>query len=462
MRPMPELEVTKVATDDLVEYENNANAHTSEQVDQIASSIREFGFNSPVLAWHDDKGRPVVVAGNGRLMAARKLGIRELPVVFVDHMSDEQRRAFGLVENQLTRLSEFDWEMLEQELLGISSIDMAEYGFDVPIDFDGDGHGGELEPITADEDELPDISPTRAKEGQIWALGDHRLVCGDSTDPSVIEALMRDEVADLVLTDPPYNVDVGDCERPYSSNNGVHIMNDKMGEAEFVEFLTKALRNAEVAMRDGAAYYIFYTGLHHMEFEQSVRNVSRFKIHEQLVWVKSHFVLGRNSDYQWMHECCLYGWKDGAPHYFVDSRSEATVFEDEDVKLSTMKKDDLIELCERLLGLDKASTVLRAEKPNAAELHPTVKPQRLLTYLIRNSSRKGETVLDLFCGSGSTIIACEQMGRKCMAVELDPHYADVAIERYERFTGKKAEVVGVLNRGEGPQTENKPSQGMEE
>ena len=444
MRPMPELEVVRVRTDDLVEYENNANTHTFEQIDQIASSIQEFGFNSPILAWHDENEQPVVVAGHGRLMAARKLGLSDLPVVFVDHMSDEQRRAFGLVENQLTRLSEFDWDMLERELLGIGSIDMTEYGFDVPIDFDGDAHESELEPITADEDELPDISPTRARQGQIWALGDHRLVCGDSTDQRTVESVMDGRMADLLLTDPPYNVNVGDCERPYSSNNGVHIMNDRMGETEFVGFLSSALGNAERLMRDGAAYYVFYAGLHHIEFESAIRMVERFKIHEQLVWVKSHFVLGRNSDYQWMHECCLYGWKDGAPHYFVDSRSEATVFEDEDVKLSTMKKDELIELCERLLGLDKAGTVLRAEKPNSAELHPTVKPQRLLTYLIRNSSKKGDTVLDLFCGSGSTIIACEQMGRKCMAVELDPHYADVTIERWERFTGRRAELVGEI------------------
>ena len=440
MKPQAHLQIEYVPTEQLVEYPMNAKLHPAMQVDQIASSIEEFNFNNPILAWHNDEGEPEIVAGHGRLMAARKLGLEELPVVFLDHMTEEQRRAYILVDNQLTMNSGFDEEILAAELSKIADIDMSQFDFEISEE----DEDGELEPIDVDEDELPEISPTRAKAGQIWALGDHRLVCGDSTEPRVVEALMCEEKADLLLTDPPYNVDVGYCERHHSGNNGIHIMNDNMEQGEFVEFLTKAMENAESHMREGAAFYVFYAGLHHAEFAGAVENVENLGIHEQLVWVKSHFAMGRNSDYQWMHECCLYGWKKGANRYFCDSRKEATVIEDEDVKLSTMKKDDLIELCERLLGLDKASTVLRAEKPNAAELHPTVKPQRLLTYLIRNSSQKGETVLDLFCGSGSTIISCEQMGRKCMAVELDPHYADVTIERWERFTGKSAELIGMV------------------
>lgn len=161
-------------------------------------------------------------------------------------------------------------------------------------------------------------------------------------------------------------------------------------------------------------------------------------MHEQLVWVKSHFVLGRNSDYQWMHEPCLYGWKAGAEHYFTDSRAEGTVIEDSKTKLSTLNKGELIALCERLMGMDKASTVIRADKPASADLHPTVKPQELLARLILNSSRPGENVLDLFGGSGSTMIASEQTGRNCYMVELDPHYCDVIIQRWEQFTGGKA------------------------
>jgi DNA modification methylase len=211
-----------------------------------------------------------------------------------------------------------------------------------------------------------------------------------------------------------------------------------MPESEFIPFLTAALWNAERSMRGGAAYYIWYAGLHHIEFESAVRAVEDFKLHEQLIWVKSHFVLGRNSDYQWMHECCLYGWKEGAAHYFTDSRAESTVIEDEAVKLSTMKKGDLIALCEKLLGQNQAGSVLRADKPNAADMHPTVKPQALLVPLIRNSSKRGWNVLDLFGGSGSTLIACEQTGRRCYMMELDPHYVDVIVARWEKLTGEKA------------------------
>lgn len=165
-------------------------------------------------------------------------------------------------------------------------------------------------------------------------------------------------------------------------------------------------------------------------------------MHEQLIWVKSHFVTGRNSDFQWMHECCLYGWKTGAAHYFTNSRAEESVIEDKEVKLSTMKKDELIELCEKLMGRDESTTILRAEKPNAADLHPTVKPQALLTRLIKNSTHPGENVLDLFGGSGSTMIAAEQLRRRCYMMELDPHYCDVILQRWEQFTGKEAVKIG--------------------
>ena len=179
-----------------------------------------------------------------------------------------------------------------------------------------------------------------------------------------------------------------------------------------------------------------------MEFERAVRNIREFKLHEQLIWVKSQFVLGMSTDYQWAHENCLYGWKTGAAHYFTDSRAEATVIEDEGVKLSTLKKGELVALCEKLLGTDSAKTVLRADRPMRAELHPTVKPQALLAPLIRNSTKPGWTVLDLFGGSGSTLIACEQLGRRCLMMELDPKYADVIIQRWETMTGQKAVKVG--------------------
>ncbi len=193
-------------------------------------------------------------------------------------------------------------------------------------------------------------------------------------------------------------------------------------------------------MKPGAAFYIFYAGLHHTEFDYSLRNVPDWKVSEQLVWVKGHFVMGRNSDYQWQHEPAFYGWKQGAAHYFTDSRAESTVIEDTTAKLSTLKKGELIALCERLMKQEGASTVLRAEKPTAAEMHPTVKPQELICYLMKNSSRPGETVLDLFGGSGSTLIAAQQLGRTCYTMELDTKYADVIIQRYIDFVGTDSDV----------------------
>jgi site-specific DNA-methyltransferase (adenine-specific) len=200
---------------------------------------------------------------------------------------------------------------------------------------------------------------------------------------------MDGEKVDLYLTDPPYNVAVGSCERPNSSHNNVSIMNDNMTEDDFVQFLTSTFRASSEAMNNGAVFYIFYAGLNHTPFDLAIRNVPTLYIHEQLVWIKSHFVLGRNSDYQWAHEPIIYGWRKGAKHYFIDSRAESTAIEEPGSKLSTMKKGDLIELCRKLLGEKQSSSVIRADKPSSADLHPTVKPQFILAEFIRNSSRGG-------------------------------------------------------------------------
>ena len=423
-----ELQIVYLPTDQLRPYPGNAKKHPGKQVEHIANSIREFGFRQPIVI--DAQG--VVVVGHGRLMAAKKLGMERVPCVRADDLSEAQINALRLADNK-TNESEWDMGLLNEQLAELAlDIDMSLFGFeDESID---EADGAEIE---EDEPPEPPEEPT-AKPGDVYQLGRHRLMCGDSTDPDDVDKLLDGAEIDLLMTDPPYNCDVGNCERPHSSNDGVHILNDSMPESEFIPFLTSALWNAERSMRGGAAYYIWYAGLHHIEFESAVRAVEDFKLHEQLIWVKSHFVLGRNSDYQWMHECCLYGWKEGAAHYFTDSRAESTVIEDEAVKLSTMKKGDLITLCEKLMGQNQAGTVLRADKPNAADMHPTVKPQALLVPLIRNSSKRGWNVLDLFGGSGSTLIACEQTGRNCYMMELDPHYVDVIVARWEKLTGEKA------------------------
>ena len=410
-------------------YERNAKKHDDKQIANIANSIQRFGWQQDTVITTDR----VLVIGHGRRLAAIKLGC-EMPYHVIDktadQLTDEDIRELRIADNQTNAETGFDWE-----LLAADTADLTFEGFN--FDFVQPGGGADNYDITEDE---PPVAPDTAiaQRGQIWQLGRHRLMCGDSTSPEDVAALMDGQTARLLLTDPPYNVDVGNCDRPNSRFNGVGIQNDNMDAETFISFLTEALKNADEHMDPGAGWYMFYAGLHHIEFESAVKNIQDFKLHEQLIWVKAHFNLGRNCDYQWRHECCLYGWKEGKPHYFTDSRAETSVIEDEEIRLSTLKKEELIELCARLRGENKSTTILRAEKPSSAELHPTMKPQSLLAPLIRNSSQPGWNVLDLFGGSGSTMIACEQMERNCFIMELDPHYADVIVQRWEKFTGEKA------------------------
>lgn len=421
------MEVFEMRAGDLTPYENNPRIN-DEAVEKVAASIKEFGFKVPIIIDRDG----VIIAGHTRLKAAQVLGMETVPVIRADDLTPDQVKAFRLADNKVGEFSMWDMDALEAELARIE-LDMSAFGF---LNED-DG----INPDDVEEDDLDQADEPgepKAKRGDIYQLGEHRLMCGDSTDPADVAALMEGGTVKLLLTDPPYNVNVGSNDRPGSSHNGVHIQNDNMSEGDFIEFLTKAMQNADAVMEPGAAWYIWYAGLHHIEFESAVRNIPEWKLYEQLVWVKGHFVMGRNSDYQWMHEPCLYGWKQGEQHYFTESRAEETVIEDKVVKLSTLKKGELIALCEKLMGMDRETTVLRADKPNTAELHPTVKPQALLSRLLLNSTKKGWPVLDLFGGAGSTLIACQQLGRKCYMMELDPHYVDVIIKRYESFTGRVA------------------------
>ena len=417
----------RVGVDFLVPYARNAKTHSDEQIRKIADSIKQFGFINPVLI--DEAGN--VIAGHGRILAAQLLGMEEVPVAYVESMTETERRAYIIADNRLAELAQWDEQILQDELDALQA-----------LDFDIDILGFEPDPEEEDEadiiEDTPPAVPWQPKSlpGHVYQLGEHRLICGDSTQPETMQKLIEEQTIDLLLTDPPYNVEVGKCDRPHSKNNGIGIMNDKMEPEQYIKFLGHAFRAADEHMRGGAAFYVWYAGLHHIEVENGIRKTN-WNLHEQLIWVKSHFVMGRNSDYQWMHECCLYGWKPGK-HYFTDSRAEETVIEDAQIKSSTMKKGELIELCEKLLGQTQPKTVLRADKPDNADMHPTVKPQELLTRLIKNSSRRGENVLDPFGGSGSTLIACEQLGRRCFMAEIDPKYCDVIIDRWEAFTGEKA------------------------
>lgn len=294
-------------------------------------------------------------------------------------------------------------------------------GFDFDIDIEDEEPDPEIEEDYYDK---PLPAEPKAKRGDIYILGDHRLMCGDSTDPDDVAKLMDGATADVFLTDPPYNVD-------YTGGTGMKIMNDHMEQNRFREFLADAFRTADGVMKPGAAFYIWHADSNRADFLAGCDAVG-WQIRQALVWVKNALVLGRQ-DYQWKHEPCLYGWKDGR-HYFIDDRSESTVIDDK-IDVKKLKKDEAIALLQQLLAEKHETTVIYEDKPVSSNIHPTSKPIKLMARLARNSSRRGGIILDLFAGSGSTLIACEQLGRRSYNMELDPKYVDAIIDRYQEFTG---------------------------
>lgn len=423
------LQIELVPITEIRPYEHNAKIHTPEQIEQIKKSIVEFGNNDPIAI----DGEGVIIEGHGRLMALQELGYTEVEVIRLGHLTEEQRKAYTLVHNKLTMNTGFDLDILATELQAIESINMKDYDFDLDIADDVC-----VEDIEEDnfDPEVPDEAT--AKRGQVYQLGEHRLMCGDSTSPADVQKLMGDEQADCLLTDPPYNVNYGgDASSP--ANNGKHrlIENDNLTDSDFYKFLLAFYQNAEAALRPGGSFYIWHADSEGYNFRKALRDAG-LQLRQTLIWNKNALVLGRQ-DYQWKHEPCLYGWKDGAAHYFISSRSETTVYEDEVPDFSKMKKEELVQLLQSVYS--QATTVIDEMKPSKSDLHPTMKPLRLMAYLIQNSTKKGEIVLDLFGGSGSTLIAAEETKRRCRMMEYDPRYVDVIIQRWEEQTGKKARLL---------------------
>ena len=413
------MKIEIVPIGDITPYEKNAKIHTPEQVEQIKKSILEFGNNDPIAIDKDG----VIIEGHGRLMALKELGYTEVECIRLGHLTEEQRKAYTLVHNKLTMNTGFDLEILAEELASIEGINMADYDFDLDL---GDDSIADVE----EDDYEPEV-PTepKARRGQVYQLGNHRLMCGDSTSIDDVKKLMGDEEADLLLTDPPYNIN-------YGANIGRTIENDNMDDESFYNFLCAFYESAQAVMRPGASFYIWHADNQSLNFRKALKD-SGFELRQTLIWNKNTFTLGRQ-DYQWRHEPCLYGWKSGAAHYFTSSRTEATVYDDDqDVPdFKKMKKDELVQLLERIYELP--GTVIDENKPSKAELHPTMKPIKLMAYQITNSTKKGGKVLDLFGGSGSTLIAAEETKRHCYMMEYDPRYVDVIIDRWEQQTGRKA------------------------
>ena len=429
MTMMPTLKVESIKTDDLVPYAGNAKEHPEWQVDQICNSIQEFGFDDPIAVWTNESGETVIVEGHGRLLAAKQLGIDTVPCIRLDHLDDEARRAYTLVHNQLTTNTGYDEDILSAELEALGDFDMAQFGF-------AEGETLEdYEHVEEDTPPQPDYKePATVKLGQVWKLGEHRLMCGSSTDKASVSKLMGGVLADLMLTDPPYNCAYGDAKKDHAHRL---IENDDMPDDQYDEFIFQFVSAGASVMKAGAAFYIWGDGNSVNVADNQVKRVSDLKGSQQIIWVKSSLVLGMK-DYQSMHECCLYGWKLGAGHTFADTRTETSVIETVDLKKLT--KGELIATIHELID-GGTPDVLRVDKPLKSELHPTMKPVKLFARLMRNSSNPGDIVYDAFGGSGTSIVAAEQMGRSAYVMELDPYYCDVIIERWEQLTGRKAELV---------------------
>lgn len=371
-----------LAMDQLKPYKGNAKLHPKEQVEQIAESIKEFGFDDPIGIWGEEN---LIVEGHGRYLALKKLGITHVPCIRLDHLTDEERRAYTLAHNQTTMTSGFDAALLDLELSEIS-LDMSRFGFELT-----------LAPEEAQEDDYePEVpeEPT-AKPGDIYQLGRHRLMCGDSTSTDDVAKLMAGAEADTLVTDPPYNVD-------YKGTAG-KIKHDNMEDSAFRQFLRDAFSAASSVMKAGASFYIWHADSEGFNFRGACRDTG-WQVRQCLIWVKDALVLGRQ-DYQWQHEPCLYGWKDGTHKWRMDR---------------------------------KQTTTLNFPRPKKSVEHPTMKPIPLFDYNIRANTDVGDNVLDLFGGSGTTVMACEQNGRNAYVMELDPKYVDVIINRWETFTGAKA------------------------
>lgn len=415
------METKIIPLEDLIAYENNAKEHPQEQIEQIKNSIREFGYIDLIAVDENN----VIIEGHGRLLALKELGHKDVEVIVLRHLTEEQKNAYRIVHNQLTMNSGWDMEKLKEELSKIT-LDMSMLGIETDLLDEIEEENLEIEEDNFDvEEALEEIEEPQAKYGDVYQLGRHRLICGDSTKVEDIETLMNYERADLLVTDPPYNIAV-------ENSQGMTIENDDMDKEEFVEFLTKAFRAGKEAIKNGAAFYIWYADTSSLEFNRACRNVG-LQVRENLIWVKSQFILGRQ-DYQWKHEPCLYGWREGASHYFVNDRTQSTVI-DESVDIETMPEDKLREYVKSLV---EYTTTIYEKKPTINSDHPTMKPIKLISKLVKNSSKKNQLVLDLFGGSGTTLIACEQLNRTCYMCEYDPKYVDVIIRRYEEFTGNKA------------------------
>lgn len=424
------LKIVQMKISDVHPYEKNPRLNDN-AVEPVAKSIAEFGFRSPIVV---DKNH-VIICGHTRLKAAQRLGLETVPVHVAADLTPEQTKALRLVDNRTGELAKWDLELLGLEMQDLEQMNfkMDDYAFS---DLELSQILGENDPVKQEKTDPDAVPETPAdpvsKRGTVYQLGNHRVMCGDSTAKGDLIKLMNGQLADLWLTDPPYNV-------AYESANGLKIQNDNMNVTEFDKFLTKAFTLASHTLKPGASFYIFHADNAGISFRNSVI-ASGLTIRQCLMWVKNGFVLGRQ-DYQWAHEPCLYGWKDGASHKWYGDRKQSTVIDLPDCPF--IKREDgrwQLKVGNRLYSIaadavceEEATTVVECPKPKRNDIHPTMKPVNLLIKLLKHSCQRGEIIVDTFGGSGSTLIAAEQTGRTAYLMELDERYVDAIRKRYAEF-----------------------------
>jgi DNA modification methylase len=397
---MNQLQINYRPIELLIPYARNAKQHSEAQVAQIAASIREFGWGAPILV----DGQNNVIAGHGRLLAARKLGMSDVPVIALDHLTDTQRRALILADNKIGENA--SWE---DELLGLELAELKDAGFDLaltgfsPDEWDALIAGEETsEDGLTDDDAVPEVTENPvSRTGDIWLLGEHKLICGDATKPEDYEALLGDELVDMTFTDPPYNVNYANTAKDKMRGKNRPILNDNLG-IEFGTFLVAACKNV-LNVTKGAVYIAMSSS--ELDTLQAAFREAGGRWSTFIIWAKNTFTLGR-ADYQRQYEPILYGWREGADHFWCGARDQGDVW--------------------------------NIKKPHKNDLHPTMKPVELVERAVRNSSKTQDLVLDPFGGSGTTLIACEKAGRRARLIELDPKYVDVIVKRWQDFTGKEA------------------------